>query len=182
MASKFSQKDGFTRVGPGGLKRTLAQKLIRPVDKIRDLHTKLGGRIYMVTIFRTRWSGGRRGVGEETVVFELEILPTPKLVDMSTLTEVINPTGLDETGQVLVTQISGRFTEDLLLGFDPEGNEPLDSDNVFYEIEFPRLDGRSSVRRRFKIRQAPSYKPYGMEWQVTLKKVDQDRSRRGELR
>ena len=180
MASgRTKDADGFTVVEPGGLGKTLANRLIPVADKIRDLHTVFGGRVYTVTIYRTRWSGGRRGLGDETLIFQQPIRPTPRITDLGTLTQVLNPTGLDDAGTIQLTEISGRFTEDSLLGIDSEGREPLETDHVFYEIEFV---GRPSVRRRFEIRSTPSYKPYQFQWQITLQKTDEDRARDGSLR
>jgi hypothetical protein len=180
MASGRSKdKDGFTIVEPGGLGKTLATKLIPVADKIRDLHTVFGGRVYTVSIYRTRWSGGSRGLGDETIIFKQDIRPTPRITDLGTLTQILNPTGLDESGTIQLSEISGRFTEDSLLGIDTEGREPLESDHVFYEIEFV---GRPSVRRRFGLRSAPNYKPYQFQWFITLQKLDEDRARDGSLR
>lgn len=182
MSNKFSQKGGFTKLQGTEFRRTLASKLQRPVDKIRDLNTKFGLRNYNVTIYRTRWSGAVRGQGEESIIFQQDILPTPLVADLGSLTELITPHGLEESGTIQISEVSGRFTEDFIMGIDPEGFEPLDTDNVFYEVEFPRRDGRPSTKRRFELRGAPTFRPEQFQWFLTLEKIDADRTRLGELR
>lgn len=162
--------------------KTLTRRLIPVADKLRDLHTRFGGRVYNVRIIRTQWSGGSRGVGRETITSVTDIRPTPRVMDLSSLQEITTPIGLNESGSVQVNQISGRFTEEILLGIDPELKQPPRNENIFYEIEFPRADGKSSTKRRFHIRAAPSYDPYGFQWSITLEKADEDRDREGGLR
>jgi len=182
MSNKFSQKDGFTKLAGTEARRTLAQKLIKPADRLRDLNTKFGRRVYSVTLYHTRWTGRVRGQGTESIIFAKDILPTPLIIDMGTLQEVATVHGLDEAGSIQMNEVSGRFTEDMLLGIDSEGREPLDTDNVFFEIEFPRKDGRMGERRRFELRSAPSYVPDQFQWHLTLGKIDENRDRDGNLR
>jgi hypothetical protein len=181
VSSKFSKKDGFTKFTGTEASGTLARKLAPVADRIRDLNTRFGRRNYNVTIYRTRWSGRVRGQGKETIIFQQDILPTPALADMGSLTEMLTLHGLDEAGSVQLSEVSARFTEDFLMGIDPEGFEPLDTDNVFYEIEFPRPDGRPGLKRRFELRGAPTYKPDAFQWYLTLDKIDADRFRNGDL-
>lgn len=181
MANKFSKENTFTSLKTGEQKNTLAHKLIPVADRLRDLHTKFGGRTYKVKIIRTKWSGGRRGIGEEYVTSELIILPTPLVVDLSSLQEVLTPVGLNEVGSVQINEISGRFSEEQLRGLDSNGVEIPNDEQVYYEIEFPRIrDGKSPIRRRFIISQAPNYSPYSFQWRITLSKVDEDRNALGE--
>ncbi len=182
MSNKFSQKDGFTKLRGTEYRRTLASKLQGPVDKIRDLNTKFGLRNYSVTVFRTRWTGAVRGQGKESIVFQQDILPTPLVADLGSLTELITQHGLDESGTIQISEVSGKYTEDFLMGIDPDGFEPLDTDNVFYEVEFPRKDGRPGTRRRFELRGAPTFRPQEFQWFLTMEKIDADRARLGELR
>jgi len=181
MSSKFSKKGGFTSIRGADCRNTLAKRLQRPADRLRDLNTKFGLRNYIVTVFRTRWSGNLRGRGQESIIFQEEILPTPLVSDMSSLSEILTPHGLDEFGTIQLSEVSGRYTEDFLMGIDPNGNEPLDTDYVFYEIEFPRCDGRPATKRRFELRNAPNFRPSQFQWYLTLEKIDADRTRAGEL-
>ncbi len=182
MSKKFSQKDGFTKFTGTEASNTLAFKLGRVADKIRDLNTVFGRRPYNVTIYRTRWSGAERGHGTESIIFQQDILPTPLLSDLGSLTEIASLHGLDEVGSIQISEVSSfRFNEDVLMGLDPEGFEPLDTDNVFYEIEFPRSDGRPATKRRFELRGAPMYRPDQFQWYLTLEKINNNRTRSGGL-
>ena len=181
MSSKFSKKDGFTKFTGTEANQTLASRLAPVADKLRDLNTRFGRRNYNVTIYRTRWSGRVRGQGEESVIFQQDILPTPALADLGSLTELATLHGLDESGSIQLSEISHRFTEDILMGVDPEGFEPLDTDNVYYEIEFTRPDGRPGAKRRFELRGAPTYRPDQFQWFISLEQIDANRFRDGEL-
>lgn len=175
-------KPKFTKLSGTDLSRTLASCLIPVADSVRDIYTQLGLRTYSIKIIRTSWSGGRRGVGIEYIKEQLDVLPTPKISSMDEITEVLQPIGLDELGSIRLSEISGRFTEDELLGRIPNGI-PIDKDEqVFYEIEFPRADGISGVKRRFVPRSAPYYEASTLQWSVRLERTREDRSRNGDLR
>lgn len=169
---------GFTSVTAQGLSGSLGQSLISTVDKIRDIYTSFGLRPYRVWIVKTKWSLGARGHGIEEVSFTRMLDPTPLVEDLNTLAEVVTPVGLNEMGSVRVSQISGRFTEDMLRGFDDLGTPPGPDENLFYEIEFPV----TGAARRFEMDSAPMYYSDKFEWTVTLQKSNQDRARDGGLR
>ena len=173
--------EGFCVLDPTQYKNTLANKLIGVADSLRDLNTKFGGRPYIVRIIRTLWTEGRRGIGEEVLTFERLILPTPLVSDLSGIAEILQPVGMAEDGGVSVSQISGRYTEEELRGFDAEGHPPNLDEKFWWEIEFPRLNGHS-VKRRFSLRAQPNYSAFGFQWSVILETVDQERTRAGDLR
>lgn len=170
-------KDGFTVPDAQTLACTLGQKLIPAVDRIRDLYTRFGARPYRVHIVRTRSSGPTRGVGVEQVVQELELLPVPMVVDMRSLTEMVTPVGVNEQGIVQLQYISGRYTEEQLLGFGPSGAPVAPNETVYYEITFFRRDGRPAERRRFVRDSVPSYNALQFQWMVTLVSALENRSR-----
>lgn len=178
MSSDRPKKDGFTRITSDSVGNNLVASLQKTVDKIRDIHTQLGRRLYIVRQVKTRWSGGARGVGIETVIDEMEILPTPMVTDLSTLTQVLTPVGLNEAGSVQVTEVSRRYSEERLLGLDADGDEPAPDEHVYWEIEYPREDGRPPLKRRFTLSSAPSIGS-GFQWRFTLSKTDEDRGRDG---
>jgi hypothetical protein len=164
------------------LGNTLAQKLIPVADNIRNLFTRFGLRPYKIAIVRVRWSGGRRGRGVPTVVSSTALLPTPMVQDLSTLVEVASPVGLDETGAIVVSQISGSYTDDDLRFTSAEGQPPGPDEEVFYEIEYPQPGGNDSIRRRFYIRGAPYYDANQFQWTVRLERANEDRTRTGDPR
>lgn len=167
----------FTVSTPALLKCSLGQKLIPVVDRVRDLYTKFGLRPYRVWLVRTRFAGPKRGVGVEMVVHEMEILPTPLVVDMRGLGEIVTPVGINEQGTVQLQYISGRYTEEQLLGVGPDGTQVASNETVYYEIEFFRADGGASERRRFVRDSIPYYNATQFQWLVTLVSVIENRAR-----
>lgn len=163
---------------------TLARDLIATVDSIRDLNTQFGLRPYVVSLVKTRWSGSKRGVGaEELVADPITLLPTPRISDMSGVAEITTAVGLDEFGEVILSEVSGSYTEDFLRGADSEGRPPAADENFFYEIEFPpACTGGEGDRRRFFIRSAPMYFADRFQWNLRLERQRQDRTRAGDLR
>jgi hypothetical protein len=162
--------------------RTLGRKLIPTADLIRDLHTRFGMRPYKMRVVRVRWTGGKRGVGTPDIESALDILPTPKIMDLAGLTEIVHPVGLDEDGTIMVTEISGRFTDEDLRFARADGTPPGPDEEVWYEIEFPRPDGKPGDLRRFYLRAAPMYYADRFQWQIRLEKAHSDRARNGDYR
>lgn len=161
--------------------KTLVRKLIPTADSLRDLLTKFGMRPYTIKIIRVKWTGGERGVGMALVVpnTEFHLLPVPKMVDLEGVTEIVTAVGLDEVGSILVTQISPRYTEEQLRGWDQYGNPPGVDEETFYEIEFIRTDNLPSEKRRFFLRTAPQFFAGKLQWQLRLERSHQDRDRDG---
>ena len=170
----------FTLVTGPEIKRTLARRFVPLADNLRDLLTKFGLRTYRVTLVTIQWSGGERGVGTPTVVKEEPILPTPKISDISGITEVVQPIGLDELGQIFISGISGRYTEDQLMGRSELGGDIPNDTEFFYEIEFPNVDGSPAPKRRFFPRGVPKYEAGRLAWTVRLEKSHDDRDRSGD--
>lgn len=170
----------YTQVNSKTIARSLSQRLIPVADRIRDLYTRFGMRPYRARIIRIRWSGDMRGVGTPLVEKSIDLLPTPLVLDMSTMTEIVQPVGLDEVGTILMTEISGKFTDYQLRFLYEDGREPEKTEEIFYEIEFPKPDG-SNDKRRFYLRSAPHYFAGKFMWQVRLEKAHQDRASNGDV-
>lgn len=175
-------KPKFTVLSGERLAKSFASSLISTADSIRDLYVQLGMRTYLVSIVRTGWTGGRRGIGVEYLKEEIEILPTPRLTTLDSVTEILQPVGLDEIGSVMLSEISGRYTEDELLGRYRDGILIPKDEQVFYEIHFPQKDGNPGIRRRFVTRAAPYYSASRLQWSIQLDRSHEDRSRNGDLR
>lgn len=162
---------------------SLSRALIPVADAIRDIAVQLGERPYVVRWIFTRFAGGARGIGEENVVSEEIILPVPMVLDLQTLTPVVSPVGSDERGGVLLTEISGCYTEEKLRGLDEDNGAAVPADQAFYyEIEFLRADGVKSERRRFNLGGMPAYSSEDAMWQVRLERARPDRLRSGAVR
>lgn len=170
----------FTKVNPQQMQKSLARKFVPLADSLRDLFTKFGLRPFVVRLMRVRWNGEERGIGVAEVDSEVIIEPTPKISDLTALTELVQPVGLDEVGGLLLSEISGRYTEDELKGLKPGETEIPPNVEVFYEIEFPRLDGAPSVKRRFFFRSAPYYNSGALQWSIRLEKSGEDRALNGD--
>lgn len=170
----------FTTVTSSQVKKTLARRFIPLGDSLRNLLTKFGLRTYRVTLVKVQWSGGERGVGLPTVLSEEILLPTPKISDINGLTEVVQAVGLDELGQLTVSQISGRYTEEQLLGRAADGDDISEDTEFFWEVEFPHPDGTPGTKRRFFPRGAPQYEPGRLQWTVRLEKSNENRARSGD--
>jgi hypothetical protein len=172
-----TKKDGFTVPDPATLRCSLARRLIPAVDRVRDLYTQIGARPYRVWIIKTRFTGERRGRGVEQVIHETEILPTPLVVDLRALSEVVTPVGVNDQGVIQLQYISGRYTEELLLGVGLDGHPVAPNETVYYEIEFFRADGLPSERRRFVRDSVPHYNALQFQWLVTLVSAIENRAR-----
>jgi hypothetical protein len=171
----------FTLVDQAQQQGTLIDSLTPIVDCVRDIYTQLGARQYEVSLVWTQWTGGERGVGGENVVRTLQVLPTPLVGTLNALDRELQSIGIDEAGTLRVSEISPRFSEDLLIGKDlvvrTGDNLPVDM-NFYWEIYFPRLDG-FGLRRRFTPATAPNKDPTNFEWVVNLLKSSENRTRDG---
>lgn len=175
---------------------SLAAELVPLADELRDMLTDFGFRPYKVRIVRVRWSGTTRGEGVAVVESSLDLMPTPLVQDLSGVAEIAQAAGLDEVGSVMLSEVSGRYTEEQLLFLDRQGVGPDASVEVFYEVEFPQPaappdaaqalgqapSGHAaarSKRRRFFLRGAPQYLPLKLQWVVRLERAHNDRDADG---
>jgi hypothetical protein len=149
------------------------------VDALRDLWTQLGARSYAVILVHTRWSGGAIGEGQEQIIDEKYILPVPKVSTATSLTHEASPIGTEDSGELTISEISPRYTENVLLGLGQDGTPLAEGTQFYYEIL--NLDGTApeNNRRRFITASAPNYDPEAFEWTVRLTRVIGDRTRSG---
>lgn len=145
------------------------------IDELRQLNTDFGLRPYRVYLIRTRWSGKRRGEGVETVFSEKEVTPTPKIDQISSLQNQLLDIGLDETGQLTVSEISPRYTETELTGVAQDGAEIPRNETFYWEVDLSRGDLDAKRRRRFVPKTAVYYDAENLQWTVTLTRVGNDR-------
>lgn len=172
---KYAQLSGLD------LSKTLGRQLIGVVDNLRNLLTTFGMRPYEVHVVRTRWTGGYRGVGQEVVISDTPILPTPLIESLDGISRIVNGIGLDEQGTVKLSEVSGRYSENFLSGNDEFGNPQDDDTQWFYEVQFPTpgtvSDG--APRRRFFPSSSPTYDPDRFQWNITLTRSHVDRMNDG---
>lgn len=149
------------------------------VDDIRQIATDLGARPHTYHSVTVKWTGGEKGRGEASVVSDVAILPTPRTESVGWLDREQEAGGVAERGDIVLTGISPRFTEDeidVLFGVSVE--EGLE---VFIEQRIDQRDGNTR-RRRFMLAKAPERRPTRLDWRVTLRRADGDRARDGEAR
>jgi hypothetical protein len=117
------------------------------------------------------------------VAFE-RLLPTPQIADLVTIYKDVESIGTIEAGDVVISEISPRYTEDYLTGRDvvvPPGTPIPEDVNFYWEVLYPEADG-TGIRRRFTPKTAPNSDPTGFQWTVKLTRQMEDRTRSGEIR
>lgn len=152
-------------------------------DRARDMQSRAGLRPYSVCIVRMRSAAARRrGDGVSEIVAEWPILPTPKIIDMGALSQVLNADQLREAGTITLEEISITYSEDVLLGRGADGSPIPPDETVFWEIRFVDGTGKPTQRRRFVPINAPSADMTKAMWTVSLMRQPIDRDRGGHLR
>lgn len=171
---------GFTSAAVAGRAGARLSKLW---DRARDMEVRAGLRPYTVSIVRARATGMRsRGDGPTDVVAEWCLLPTPKIADLSGISEILDADQLREQGTVMLSGISRSYSEDMLLGRGPKGDPIPHGETVFYEIRYLDISGRVTQRMRFVGASRPSANVERAEWTLTLQRAPWDRDRSGVLR
>lgn len=191
-------------LNPTQAKRSLAHRLARRADRIRQLNTRFGLRSDRVFLLWTTWSGIIRGEGQETVLARVELLPTPKVSSYTALVRNPRLAGVFSEGTIMVSQISAYgFTEDELNGvvipksfgvipgivadaskgtptagtfIDPQVNPKID---FFYQIQEDGRGDNPAEVRRFRKRSAPERNEGGLQFQIMLEQADEALSRTG---
>jgi len=158
--------------------RTLVEDLGDVVDDIRQIASDLGARPHTYHSITVRWSGGDIGRGEAEVIRDVAIVPTPRTEPVGYLDRSLLEAGVIERGDVVLTGVSPRLTEDeidTLCGnvVDAPGYE------TFVEQRMDVRDG-STRRRRFVAAKAPERRT--SDWRIVLRRADGDRARDGEPR
>lgn len=174
----------FTTVAQVNAMGSLIAGLNPVVDCLRDLFTQLGARAYQISLVWTRWTGGDRGIGNEFLVRELALLPTPLVGGLdSSIRQQLTSIGIQEAGNLRVSELSPSLNEDLLMGRAvvlPLGADIPDDMSFYWEIFFPQV-GANGVRRRFTPSGPPNKNPLNFEWTITLLRASDDRGRDGAL-
>lgn len=181
--SQLPELSGRLRPPEGeGQRRTLANRLVPVVDRIRNLNARFGLRPYRVFLVHVVWSGGARGAGMMRVTSRREVLPVPRVGDVGAMVETILATGTTEEGGISVDEISAKYTEDDLLGRTPDLGDPKlggmtaeESTEFFWEVEEERPQRDLPAIRRFAVAGVPALDRGKFQWSVRLTKQDYDR-------
>ena len=181
-AAEQVEQRGDVRPVLGG-QPTLTVGLIPIVDSARQMLSNFGMRPYRVFLVHVLWPSGRRGMGNQVVISNRELLPAPKVVDMSATTEILHAFGRDEEGGLSIEQISAKYSEDDLLGVTPDLAELVpsgtDTANVdfFYEVQEARPTSPQPASRRYVPSSVPMLSRGSLSWKISLTKQDYDRDR-----
>jgi hypothetical protein len=170
---------------PDEAPKTLAERLVPVVDNLRTLASKFGIRPWRCFLVHGYWTGTRRGDGEFVETSRREIVPVPRVRDLSGITMAVEAHGLNDQGDVVVDKISPRIPEEDLRGRTPDLARPDDPQTsartavFFWEMVENRPSRPNPHRRRF-FPVSCTLSRDGMEWRVTLRKQDFDRALRGQ--
>lgn len=175
--------DRWTVHSPESWRGSLASRVVTLEDRGREIESRLGFRPYSLWVVQTVWAGGRRGNGHEEVVQEVAILPNPKISDLTGIQLMVTPAMVQEQGTILVSGISGRYTEDQLMAKAPDGTPEGQQVSTWWEVMFlPGCGPGSGERIRFASKSRPNYDPDVGAWAVTLTRSYEGRARSGLLR
>jgi hypothetical protein len=178
-------------LSPHEARRTLANRLGPLGDRLRQIATNLGVRPYRVFLTWTVWQGGgpvERGEGTEKLLQRIEILPTPRVQSLDSLSFSLAHAGVIPIGSFRVDRITERLTEDVLLGKAfpwnplPFGESPQEKHipepyEFFWEVW---EDGRGDdppKHSRFRPMNRPMRRAGKLDWTIMLERASIDRTR-----
>jgi len=108
-----------------------------------------------------------------------EILPTPVVMSMDNIALSPQNIGLVQIGDVKITEISGTFSEDTLLG-RTNGDVQVEQPYSFcWEIIEDSRVGDNPVHSKFHVRGRPNRQADNAQFVVMLTKIGDDRGRDG---
>ncbi len=175
---------------------SLVQRLAPRADRLRQFATRFGVRARRVFLVWEQWGGVERGEGYRSEIARVELLPTPRIADASTMLRRAFATGTLDDGTLRIDQISvSVFSEDHLRGLRipaTQGNaggvtdgtldEPKIARNVDFWWEIVE-DGRGDeppARRRFRLAGVPWRSESGLYWAVSVEAAGDGRRRDGD--
>lgn len=162
---------------PWQAKASLAQRLSPIGDRLRQFATTFGIRPYRVSLVWTRFTGEERGEGTEIEIGRHEILPTPKVGELTSLQNLGYSAGVLSTGTLRVDNISAGLTRAQLVGLEIPGRGqafemPPDVD-FWYELIEDGRGGDTPVPARFRIASEPVRIPGNVSWSIMIEKQEE---------
>jgi hypothetical protein len=189
-------------LSPPRAKASLANRLGRVADNVRQIATRLGTRPYRVWLHWIRWSGAERGEGFACSIAKVEILPTPKVDTLDSVSFSIFHAGTIPSGSVRVSEISVQyFNEDHLRGLlipdlewtEAHGPLPAVSDRAgtnggticqpfefFWEVVEDGRNNRAPEKKAFRLLSNPMLQSERAQWTAMLERISPDELRFGE--
>lgn len=188
---------------PEEARQSIVMRIAPTVDRARQRVVAAGLRPYRVFLTWTLWvlanSKGEprlpvvltteRGQGVEYLLGRVEILPTPRVMSLDSVSLSSSGAGIVPMGSVRIDQISALYTRDVLMGVAVPANElPFkgqtpDEKHIpepyefFYEVV---EDGRGDCapkRERFRIMSEPMRRADKIDWTLMLERSTGDRTR-----
>lgn len=178
----MAERRPFPPLTPAQARGSLAQRLTGVADRARQVATRLGARPYRVHLVWAHWTGGTRGEGEIVFIREIELLPTPKVASLDSVTFSIFHAGTVRAGSIKLTEVSPRYSMDELQGhMIPDLHEDVIPSpyDFFYEV---REDGRRDlkpVRGRYRLMSVPNLDAENAQWTLMLEPESEPRNREG---
>jgi hypothetical protein len=170
---------------PEQAKRSLANRLGRVADNVRQIATKLGARPFRVFLVWTRFPAEVRGEGgPDREVERVELLPTPEVKSLDAVTFSIFHAGTVPAGSVKLLGVSvHRYTFDQLTGKTVPGLGTVDQLpepwTFFYEVVEDGRGDNPPQRWKFRTLSYPVRLAENAEWTIMLERVSEDRGRDG---
>ena len=167
---------------PEQARRTLVNRFGPRMDRLRQFPTNFGLRPYRVFLTWTKFSGDETGEGAETIYQRIEILPTPKLIDLSSINFSPVSAGILPIGSIQLRRVSIAYTQDTLEGKSvpiPHITPP-EPFSFFYEVVEDGRGDNPSDRQRYRLASSPFRAAGGCEWKLTLERVSGDMKRTGQ--
>ncbi len=164
-------------ISPAEAKSSLAARLGRRVDRLRQVDARLGFRPYQVFLVWTKWDGDERGEGSQSVVARCQLLPAPVVADLTALSRGKFSAGKYPTGAIRVSEISTSYTTEHLTGkvLPDRGEDQVPHPyQFFYEIVEDGRNGKEPSRRRFSLTSEPFLDAENFQWVIVLDKTSGD--------
>jgi len=162
-------------------KKTIAHRLSPKIDRLRQFATKFGLRPYRVFLVWTKFSASERGEGYETEVRRKEILPTPLVDTVDSVSLVPFAVGVVPVGTVRVSRVSvSQFTADELNGRASGEDHIEEPFSFFYEIVEDGRGDAQPARTKYRLSTQPMRRAGNLEWTFLLERMSEDRDRDGE--
>jgi hypothetical protein len=188
---------------PSAAASSLAARLSRPIDRIRQVGVRLGARSRRVFLVWQRWGGLERGDGTPYEVDRVELLPTPRVQGLDAVALTAVSAGILPIGTIRVDQVSASYTESMLRGlfslragvFEEvdAGSQasqllsvgPHPADHVPQPVEFfyeVVEDGRHEglpLRQKYRLSAQPTLDETKVQWKLVLERISEDAARDG---
>lgn len=178
----MSDKGRPRLLSDGEASTSLADRLSKRVDRLRQINARLGFRPYEVFLVWTKWDGTERGDGDQSIVCRAPLLPIPLVQDLTSLSKSKFSAGKYPTGSLRISEISTCYKPDLLAGrvLPDAGEDQVPHPyQFFYEVVEDGRHGCAPERRRFNLVSEPWLDAENFQWVLVLEKTTGDMARDG---